>query len=254
MCQSEKIIVRDRNTFLARDTKIFSTRTKFFALDQTIFFGRPTKVSEQKENNHKEKRTARKTKEQKMSSTNENKPSTVVRMRYNLVNLAQQNQQNDLFRTIYNMVQTVDGNTIVPLPRSVVGPVLIHLQVENAPCRYSLARVKKESTGGLFGGAKTRVETIVETWDDKCEMSNAQQRRPELRRLVEPEEVPEVFAGLLHDRGIVTLGDANRDLAIQFDGELSDAHVRNLCIRTVVANAWVRENQKTGTSGFWAFE
>jgi len=186
-----------------------------------------------------------------MSDTQEIKPSKVVRMRYNIMDLS---KETALINTMYSMVQTVDGNTIVPLPPSVVGPVLIHLNVENAPCRYSLARVKKESTGGLFGGAKTRVETIVEMWDGSCEMSNAQARRAELRRSMEPEEVPEVFAGLLHDRGIVTLGDANRNLAIQFDGELSDAHVRKLCIRTVVANAWVRENQKKGTAGYWAFE
>lgn len=152
------------------------------------------------------------------------------------------------------MDQTVDGNTIISLPWSVMGPVLINLCVENAPCGYSLARVTKESTGGLFGGSsKTSVQTIVDMWDGSCEMSDAQARRANLRRLIEPEKVPDVFAGLLHNRGLCTLGEANRNLAIQFDGELSDACVRQLCIRTVVANAWVRESREMGAAGSWAF-
>lgn len=195
-----------------------------------------------------------------MSETSETKSSTtVVRMRYNIMDLS---EKSGIANTLSSMTRTIDGNTILPLPWDTLGPVLITLSVENAPCRYSLVRLKKESTGGLFGSEKTRVESLGLSTDARYSLtfdpSLSQDRRADVRRLIEPDAsefpVPEVFASLLHDSGIVTLGEKNRDFAIQFDGQLSYDHVRKLCIRTVVANAWVSENSKTGAQGHWAFQ
>ena len=187
----------------------------------------------------------------------------VVRMRYNKIQLAKS-------PTLSMAAKTIDGNTVLPLPQSMIGPVLLTLDVLNAPCAFSLARVTK-SVEPLFGpllGATSQlhVERLANKtlpfYQNMVDGREPAEKRAALRQLVESGDDKEaaagveaaraVFAGLLHDRGIVTLMPKNCQLALQFDGELSDRMIDALEISTCVANAWVRS--ANGAPGHWMYE